>query len=389
MLIFYLILISTTIISALGCYFYSQKIRPISTVTGDVENTNLKRSISLFFAIASFFLMIFLISYRSSYGDTYLYIKTFDNVSNDLADIKPIIESKSDSKGFYILQILFKCFISDNYTVWFAFLAIFSAGAIIKVYYEHSINFTMSAFLFVTSGAFTWFMNGTRQFLAVCLILYGFNYLVKRKTVRFILIVLIATTIHASAILWIPIYFIVILKPWSKGIWLCVFATVLVIFFLDQFTSILDDSLQGTMYEGVGSMMNGYVMEDGTVDDGVNPIRLFISAVPAAIAFWRKKQVAEYEDRVINICINLSVVGTCIYLLGIFTSGIMVGRLPIYFTLTNYILLPWLIDKTLDNNSKSFIKIMCYLLYFLYFYYSYDMSGVGDYKSDKLGLYYH
>ena len=292
MLIFYLILISTTIISALGCYFYSQKIRPISTVTGDVENTNLKRSISLFFAIASFFLMIFLISYRSSYGDTYLYIKTFDNVSNDLADIKPIIESKSDSKGFDILQILFKCFISDNYTVWFAFLAIFSAGAIIKVYYEHSINFTMSAFLFVTSGAFTWFMNGTRQFLAVCLILYGFNYLVKRKTVRFILIVLIATTIHASAILWIPIYFIVILKPWSKGIWLCVFATVLVIFFLDQFTSILDDSLQGTMYEGVGSMMNGYVMEDGTVDDGVNPIRLFISAVPAAIAFWRKKQVA-------------------------------------------------------------------------------------------------
>ena len=126
MLIFYLILISTTIISALGCYFYSQKIRPISTVTGDVENTNLKRSISLFFAIASFFLMIFLISYRSSYGDTYLYIKTFDNVSNDLADIKPIIESKSDQKDLisykFYSSALFPIIIPYGLLFWLSFL---------------------------------------------------------------------------------------------------------------------------------------------------------------------------------------------------------------------------------------------------------------------------
>lgn len=389
MFIFYLILVSTTVISAFGYFLKNQKTRQLSNKVYDAECQKYQKSIPLFFALLSFFLMVFFISCRSNYGDTYLYVTTFDNASENLSNIKSIIDSDSDSKGFDILQILFKHFISDDYTVWFAFIAVFSAGAIIKLYYQHSMNFAMSAFLFVASGTFTWFMNGTRQFLAVCLIMYGFNYLVDRKAIRFIILVLIATTIHASAIVWIPAYFIVALKPWSKGIWMCIFATILIIFSIDQFTTLLDDSLEGTMYEGAGSMMNGYVMEDGTVDDGVNPIRVLIAAVPAFIAFWRRKQVAEYGDPVIDICVNLSVVGTGVYLLGMVTSGIMIGRLPIYFTLTNYLLLPWLINKTFDEKSKMFIKLMCYLLYFAYFYYLYDMSGVGYYRSEKLGLYYH
>lgn len=389
MFVFYIILISTTVISAFGYYLRINSSKVVPFGPNDIEHQKYQKSIPLFFALLSFAVMVFFISYRSNYGDTWLYVLEFQKASSDLSDIKPIIDSDSKSKGFDILQIIFKHFISKDYTIWFTFLAIISTGAIIKLYYQHSINFAMSAFLFVASGSFTWMMNGVRQFLAVCLIMYGFNYVLKRKTISFLLLVLLAATIHQTALFWIPLYFIVRLKPWSKGIWFCIIATLLIIFGIDQFTDFLDASFEGTENEGVGSALLNYGMEDGAIDDGVNFIRVLISAVPPIIAFVRKKAVDEQHDYVIDICINMSVVATGVYLVGTVTSGILVGRMPIYFMLPDYILLPWLLNKTFEGKTRTFIKIACYVLYFAYFYYSFAMQGAGFYGSEKLNLFYY
>lgn len=385
MVIYYLIFVSTTIISAFG-YFLKSKV--MSSGLNDIEEQKYQKSIPLFFAILSFAVMVFFISYRSNYGDTWLYVLEFENASNNLSDIKLIIDSDSDSKGFDILQILFKHFVSKDYTIWFAFLAIFSTGSIIKLYYQHSINFAMSAFLFVASGSFTWMMNGTRQFLAVSLIFYGINYVLHRKTLRFILLVLLAATIHKTALFWIPVYFIVRFKPWSKGIWICIITTLLIVLGIDQFTDFLDSSFEGTKNEGIGSTLLNYGMENGTVDDGVNFIRVLISAVPPIIAFARKKIVDEYHDYRIDSFINMSVVATGIYLVGTVTSGILVGRMPIYFMLPNYVLLPWLLNKTFEGKTKSIMKTACFVLYTAYFYYSFAVLGSGHYGSEKLDLFY-
>lgn len=385
--VFYLILFFTTIVSFFGYYIKSKRGIVGDFSIPDYESQRYYKSVPLFFAFATFFVMLYFICYRSNYGDTWLYVSSFENATSNLSYIKKIIDSDSDCKGYDILLVLFKHYISDDYSVWFTFLALFSSGAFIKLYYQHSINFAMSSFLFITSGTFTWLMNGVRQFFAVCIIIYGFNYIIERKFFRFFILVLLATTIHSTAIIWIPVYFIVVLKPWSKWIWLCIAITILIILGIDQFTTFLDDSLEGTAFEGVGTAINSYTFEDGSVDDGVNPIRVLIAAVPAIIAFWRRKYVVEYDDIVINICVNLSVVATGVYLLGMATSGIMIGRLPIYFTLTNYVLLPWLLDKVFEGKFKVFMKVMCYLCYFIYFYYAYKIQSAGYYGSEKLGLF--
>ena len=58
----------------------------------------------------------------------------------------------------------------------------------------------------------------------------------------------------------------------------------------------------------------------------------------------------------------------CWYIcLGIFTSGIMIGRLPIYFSLYNFLLIPYLIRELYNNKSKHLYWIIG--LIYLAFYY--------------------
>lgn len=387
MVIYYSILIYTCLISFVGCMVYSKnKQRQASGQyirTREIEVS--EKSISLFFALISFALLVYFVGMRTSYVDTAAYIRMFKSTPADFSVLKSMFKEDYDGIGFNFLMIAFKKYISKDFTDWFLFLAIFQAGAIVKLYQKYSCNFFMSAFLFITSVTFTWMMNGIRQFTAVCLILYFFEYVINKKTIKVLIIILLAATIHTTAILWIPVYFIVHFKPWSKEIWICVFLTLVVVFGIDYFTDLLDSTAEGTSYEGIGTGLMNY--NEGE-DDGVNIIRVAIHAVPAAIALLFRKQLEGKTTKVIDICLNMCVVGVGVYLLGVVTSGIMVGRIPIYFTLVNFILLPWLLENAFEKNMKFVMKIACYSLYFVYFYYVMVIQGSGVYRSSVLNMYY-
>lgn len=354
-------------------YYSEQDITPPASVLDE-------RSIGFFWAIVSFSLLVFFVGMRSGYGDTPAYISGFNAFSVD-TNLLEIFKSDSDQKGYDCLLFLFKKYISPDYTVFFMALAIFQGLAIVKLYYKFSCNFFMSAFLFMASTSFTWMMNGLRQFLAVCVILFFFDYIVDRKFFKFLLVLLVAFSIHESAIVWLPVYFIVAFKPWSFKIWACVAVTLAIVFVLDQYTTFFDDSALEDM-EYMSTMLN----YDNGQDDGVNPIRVLIAAVPAVLAFVCHKRIKEINNPVINICINLSVVSVGIYAVGVVASGIMVGRIPIYFLLLNYVLLPWLLEKVLTGKTKTVVTILCYVFYLIYFIYSLYYAGDPHYYSNQLGL---
>ena len=71
----------------------------------------------------------------------------------------------------------------------------------------------------------------------------------------------------------------------------------------------------------------------------------------------------------INFAANMSVVSSGIYVISMFTSAIMIGRLPIYFSLYNYILLPWEITHIFTKRSARVITWAMVGFYLLYNYY--------------------
>lgn len=72
------------------------------------------------------------------------------------------------------------------------------------------------------------------------------------------------------------------------------------------------------------------------------------------------------DDPIANFCVNMSVISTGIYLISMFTSAIMIGRLPIYFSIYNYILLPWEIKNLFTKRSANLIVAFVVFFYLLY-----------------------
>ena len=345
-------------------------------------------TISLLSAFISFSLLVYFVGMRTSFADTPAYIIWFNETDTNFSNLVDIYQKEHEGIGFVLLMKMFKRYISEDINAFFMFLAIFQGFTITKLYRKYSINYSFSVFLFMASTTYVWFMNGIRQFTAICVVLCFFDYILNRKFLRFLLIVLIAASIHSTAIIWIPMYFIIWFKPFSWRIWVCVVATLIVFFFINEFTTLLDSSLEGTVYEGTGEHLMNYTDEaTGFTDDGVNILRVLVAAVPPAIALWRRKEIEAISDPMIDICINLSTASVGIYLLGMVTSGILVGRVPMYFMILNFILLPWLIEKAFVGRFRTIMKILCVLFYCAYFYYVMVVQGTARYESAILNIY--
>ena len=119
-------------------------------------------------------------------------------------------------------------------------------------------------------------------------------------------------------------------------------------------------------------------------DDGTNIIRVLVESIPTIIAFIYKNKIKKISTPIIDLCINMSKRGSGKYVISvILSSGIMIGRLPIYFTMYNLILLPWLISNLFERNVKILIYYIAIICYFTYFYYQFFITWNGSkYISD-------
>ena len=173
--------------------------------------------VHLFMAVVTFAVIVFFAGARSFSGDTWSYINMFENYPffQNIQDV--IFDSNVREPGFRLFSILVKTYISDNYTVWLSIIAVISGVCVMIPLYRYSCNFGVSAFLFMASCQFSWMFNGMRQFLVAAIIFSCTGLILKNKTLSYIIIVCILSTIHKSALILIPMYFIAKGEPWNKG----------------------------------------------------------------------------------------------------------------------------------------------------------------------------
>ena len=158
----------------------------------------------------------------------------------------------------------------------------------------------------------------------------------------------------------LPVIFIVQGRAWDMKTILSLAFTVLVVVYIDDFLPIMQELLEDTQYEGALSDEN---------DDGINAIRVLVESIPALLSLFGLRYVRQEDDPVINLCVNYTIVTTAVFLIGMVTSGIFVGRMPIYTLLYGYIAMPWLIDHIFEQRSARFVKYAMVGMYCLYFAY--------------------
>ena len=182
--------------------------------------------------------------------------------------------------------------------------------------------------------------------------------------------ILIASLFHQSALLVLPFVFIVQGKAWNKKTLFFIIAVVVAVVFADRFTDILDNMLAETQYQNVVSDWEQFQ------DDGTNILRVLVYSVPAILSLIGLKYIRQENSALINICTNMSIASAGLYVISMFTSGIFIGRLPIYFSLYNYILLPWEINRIFTKQSARIIYIIMVIAYLGFYLYSLRTMGM-------------
>lgn len=369
MLIVWIMFFSVVGISALG--------------SAVVEKYNLRQPYNnhtnLFFAAACLVMPLIIIGGRSNVADTAAYIDGYLSLSVGFDDLATVF-SESKSPVYVIYQMVLKnIFKLDSYTSYLMITAFISLAGMFRLYYKYSTNYPFTIYLFFASASFVWMMNGIRQFIVVAVIAFFADWIFEKKTIPFLILIFILYYVHSSVIIWVPIYFIIQGKPFSFKIVSIILLTIVILSSISTFTSFLDSALENTNYAGYTQQFEG--------DDGSNIITTIILAVPMILAFWKRKVIEEKAPYYIKVMVNLSVAATAVSLVANFTSGILIGRMPIYFSVFNYILLPWLIENAFEGNDRNIIKVGCTVFYFAYIYYYLEVvMGWVIYRSTFLNI---
>lgn len=302
--------------------------------------------------------------FRRDFVDTYAYIFSFSTSSSSLADIPGMIAEDSKDFGFYLLIVVLKAMGVKTYTGFFLILATVQMLCIVYFFRKYSSNFWISMFLFVASTDYlSWMHNTVRQFTAVCILLVAFDLMVERRYILFSAVVLLCSTIHGSALMMFPIAFLMQGTALNRKTMLAIAVTAVLIPFVDQFMPYLSKLLSETQYNDVTSN------DIWANDDGTNPFRVLVYSVPALVALVGRKYIRNSNDPVMNMCVNATMITMALYLISAVTSGIYVGRLPIYTTLHGYVVLPWLFERIFEKRTISVMNVLMIAFYCLFYYY--------------------
>lgn len=296
------------------------------------------------------------------WSDTSAYQGMFQNFPSSVSELGSYITEDTKDKGFVVVSVLLKSIIGDHVVLYFGIIATFTLFCVFSVYRKYSCNLLVSIFLFLAAGDYLqWEYNGIRQFIAVAMIFASTGLLLRRKYKEVIVIILLASLIHMSALIMIPMLFVVSGRPWNKRTLLFLATVFVAVIFVDQFTNLITEFMGSTQYS------NEIQQFEDT--QGTNMLRVAVFSIPAIISFLFRREIVRANNKLIDLCVNMSIATMGCYLISAFTSGIFMGRLCIYFSLYNYILLPWELKHLFEKQSAKAVHIVMLAVYMVFYYY--------------------
>ena len=306
--------------------------------------------------------VIYVSAFRYGFCDTGLYRDLCKAIGTDYARASDETFAINDVGFNYLMIFLNRCGFHPQMIIVVTSVIIFTIYARAIQKYSQDIPYSLLLFLMLS---YCGMINGIRQVLAGAVIFLGLPFLRDKKFMPYALLVLLASTIHASAIIMLPLYFVISGKRINWLVW--VFFGVVVVFFVAPG---LANSLLGTLLED--STYKDYL----TTEAQMGIMRLLVAAVPVALSIVYA--VVEYRtrgadgelsesDRLTDVLINMQLLSFGFTTLGL--RMVYFARLAMYFEGALFLLLPRAIKGSFNTPSARFVKVASIGLYTLYFAY--------------------
>lgn len=133
----------------------------------------------------------------------------FESVWSDFGSLFDFSDTYMNYEiGYIILNKVFKTLISSDTQLFILFTSFLSIAPIAYIFYKYSNNIVFSFWVFTSLQIYHFGFSGIRQAIAIAICFLSFHYIVQKKIPIFLALVLLASTFHTSAILFLPAYWV-------------------------------------------------------------------------------------------------------------------------------------------------------------------------------------
>lgn len=235
-----------------------------------------------------------------------------------------------------------------HYIFYMAFLAFLEIYFIVKAFKDEKELMPYILVLIVLGGYYFSWMNGIRQNIAACAFVWFSQYINEKKIWKYLVCVILAYTMHTSALLLIPVYILVYDKHVWNRTWInmLIFISCFIIGQTPSFVSIMN-SLGGLLsfmgYEYYAELLDTLTDSTSFRSYSFGP-RMLVSLLTYlfCIVLYGKASIY-FNSPKFNLCFKFFMIGVCWNYLFTNTLGIFL-RPNYYFIIfalpvTAYILL--------------------------------------------------
>lgn len=219
---------------------------------------------------------------------------------------------------------------------------------------KRSETFPISILLFVLTGCYTGMFNGVRQYLAAAILFAGHRFIIKKKPIKWLLVVLVASSFHITSILMFFVYFICNLKCNWFIVFVYFVTALLLLYFYEP------------LFNLVGALKQDEIdVSDEYMTNNVNILRIAVQCVPLIMfLFVNKKKVN--EDKECRFLFNICLLNAAIAVAAM--NSAYLSRFYIYTSCFQILMYPKMFNKMGKDNKLLFtvLLIFFYALYWIY-----------------------
>lgn len=167
-------------------------------------------------------------------NDTFNYFKSYLTVTSE-----PFFSvSQSRMEIGYVFYMRLIALLGFSYLGFQVITSAFTLFSISRFISKYSTNIAFSFYIFMTTRMFFGTMNTSRQYLAIAILLFSVEFIKNRKFIKFLSLILIATSIHFTAIVFLIAYPLPALKLNAKKTSLFIITGIVMSIFFDALVQV-------------------------------------------------------------------------------------------------------------------------------------------------------
>lgn len=330
---------------------------------GKLTDARSKKNFLFLAGVAVFLIMGLRGSGYENIYDLNVYKDFYESMGN--TDWEYILDNTPFEYGYTILNKFLYTFFPFP-----QFIIIFSSGfcvfSVCRFIYLNSEDVFYSFLFYVTLGSMGFMLTGLRQAIAICLCLYAVEHVKKEKLIKFLCVTILAATIHKSALIFLPFYFISNIKRIKRSRWSIVLITSVVFAFIPFILKFGKFLTQGELMSSEEAQYSF---------NGIVPILLYLIGLFAQFYLYHNND--ENDNKIADISIMLSL-GLGLYFMRFYNMAL--ERLALYYTQASYICLVNFFGVFKKDKLLMLMKFFAIVLAMLLFVKRLQTAGYADYS---------